>query len=166
MKNSILLIILLFFSFQISAQKSFQLKEVDSKKLLQEFEKNNYQTNVILAYFENNYKATSGKLDILKDKEMGNVECGFTKKFEHGIVYTYYNCGEAAPVKEKIILPKTNLTQLKKWIEGIHKADPSEIENIWYKDEKEFGPKDEGVGCYYKIKQAKTNSIIDVWCGC
>jgi len=166
MKNSILLLVLSLFTLQISAQESFKLKEVDSKKRLQEFEKSNYQTNIILAYFEDNYKATSGKLDILKDKEMGNVECGFTKKFEHGIVYTYHNCGETAPVKENITLPKTDMAQLKKWIEGIHKANPSEIENVWYKGEKEFGPKDEGVGCYYKIKETKNNSIIDVWCGC
>ena len=122
--------------------------------------------NIILRYFENNYKVISDKTDILKDEEMGGVECGFTKKFEFGIVYTYHNCGEAAPVKEKIILPKTDTARLQKWIENIDNSNPTNTNNIWYKGENEYGPKDEGAGCYYKIIPLKEKSMIEVWCGC
>ena len=41
--------------------------------------------NIILSYFEKNYKAVSEKLNVLIDEEMGGVECGYTKKFEFGI---------------------------------------------------------------------------------
>ena len=63
----------------------------------QRFEKSNGQMNIILSYFEKNYKAVSEKLNVLIDEEMGGVECGYTKKFEFGIEYTYHNCGEAQP---------------------------------------------------------------------
>ncbi|MEQ6124229.1 hypothetical protein AAON49_08525 [Pseudotenacibaculum sp. MALMAid0570] len=166
MKIKYLSILFVFCSFAITAQESFVLKTPNSKKLKKEFEKSEYQMNIILSYLEKNYKSTTGKLDIKKDDEMGGVECGFTKKFEYGIKYTYHNCGEAAPVKEKLIFPKTQLAVLKKWIEQIDKSNPSDIENTWYKGKNEYGPKNEEAGCYYKIKQTKAQSVIEISCGC
>lgn len=166
MKVRYLLVFLLLSSISFFAQESFVLKTPNAKKLKQAFEKSDYQLNIVLSYLEANYKATSGKFDIKKDEEMGGVECGFTKKFESGIVYAYRNCGEAAPIKEKIIFPKTELAKLKKWIEQIDKANPSNMESVWYKGKNEYGPKDEEAGCYYKIKQMKSQSIIEIFCGC
>lgn len=58
---------------RIGAQKSFILKEVITKDLHQQFEKSNGQMNIILSYFEKNYKAVSEKLNVLIDEEMGGV---------------------------------------------------------------------------------------------
>ena len=166
MRIKYLSVLFIFCSLVATAQESFILKTPNIQKLKQGFKKSEYQMNVILSYLEKNYTSVSKKLDILKDDEMGGVECGFTKKFEFGIEYTYHNCGEAAPVKEKIVFPKTKLATLKKWIEQIDKSNPTEIESIWYKGKNEYGPKNEEAGCYYKIKQTKTQSIIEITCGC
>lgn len=165
MKTTYVTILFLCFTY-FGFSQDFTLKKPDLKILSEELSKSEYSINVILSYLERNYKATTEKIDILKDAEMGNVECGFTKKFEPGIVYTYNNCGEAAPVKELISFPKIKSDQLQKWIEEIHSINPSKIINTWYKGENEYGPKDEGVGCYYKIKQSKNNSVVDIFCGC
>jgi len=166
MKNYHLLIVLLFLSFSLSAQKIFVLKTPNSEKLKQEFVKSNYQMNTILTHLEKNYTVTSGKLDIKLDPDFDNAECGFTKKFKSGIVYTIFSCGEAAPQKEKIFFPKTKTSELKKWIEAIHRSEAEDNNNKWYKGKNEYAPKDEGPGCYYKIIQTKTQSIIDIFCGC
>ena len=166
MKVRYLLLLFLCNTTLFFAQESFVLKTPNSEKLKQKFEKSNYQMNIIVSYLEANYKAVSGKVDVKNDEEMGGVECGFTMKFEFGITYTYHNCGEAAPMKEYIVFPKTELAKLKKWIEQIDKANPSNMESVWYPSKNEYGPKDEEAGCYYKIKQTKTQSIVDIFCGC
>jgi len=165
MKIIYILIITFILSFQVCAQDSFVLKKVDSKKLKLQFEQSNYETNIILNYFKENYKAVSKKLDIKLDPDFDNKECGFTMKFEHGIEYTYLNCGEAKPVEKKIILPKTDKVRLQKWIENINNAYPMDIKNVWYKGENEYGPENEEAGCYYKILPSEKNSIIEIWCG-
>jgi hypothetical protein len=168
MKTIVSFLSILLFTVQISAQDKFELKPADAQKLKQQFEDNNYQENIILSYLKENYKVTSKKLDIKLDPDFDNKECGFTLKFEHGIVYTYHNCGEAKPVEEKILFPKVDKVTLQKWIETIEKANPAaaDTNNVWYENETEFGPKDEGVGCYYKILPSKDKSIVEVWCGC
>tara|TARA_R110002073_G_scaffold8207_5_gene45821 strand:+ start:33420 stop:33920 length:501 start_codon:yes stop_codon:yes gene_type:complete len=166
MKIRILFLLVFVFSIQVSAQKVFSLKSPNSEKLKKEFIKSNSQMNTILTYLEANYKATTQKTNVLKDSEMGGVECGFTKKFEFGIQYTYHNCGEAAPMKEEIVFPKTKIIELKKWVEKIYKSEPDSNQNIWYPNKNEYGPKDKEVGCYYKIKQTKGKSIIETFCGC
>ena len=165
MKTIYLFTILNLITLRIGAQKSLILKEVITKDLHQQFEKSNGQMNIILSYFEKNYKAVSEKLNVLIDEEMGGVECGYTKKFEFGIEYTYHNCGEARPVKERIILPKVTMTELRKWIEHINDAYPMDIKNIWYEGGNEYGPEDKEAGCYYNILPSAKNSVIEVWCG-
>lgn len=167
MKTLSVFLLCFFAVISLSAQ-TFELKPVDSQKLRQQFEDSNYQELIIVSYLKEHYKATSDKINVLYDQEMGGVECGYTLTFEGGIQYTYHKCGEEAPVKEKIIFPKLNQSRFKKWIENIEKANPAaeDTHNIWYKNENEFGPKDEGVGCYYKILPSKKNSIVEVWCGC
>jgi len=160
-------LLLFFLVISLSAQ-TFELKSVDSKKLKKQFEDSNYQANIIVNYLKEHYKSTSDKTNVLYDSEMGGIECGYTLKFEHGIEYTYHQCGVESPAKEKVIFPKLNDSRFKKWIENIEKANSSAADtaNIWYKNENEYGPKDEGVGCYYKILSSKDKSIVEISCGC
>ena len=161
----IIFIFFLVVSFQIKAQEHFVLKEVNIVKLKQQFEKSDYQMNIILTYLKENYKATSEKLNIQSDPDFDNEECEFTMKFEHGIEYTYRNCGEAKPVEEVIVLPIVEKSRLQKWIENINSIYPMDIKNVWYKGENEYGPESEEAGCYYKILPSDKNVTIETWCG-
>lgn len=163
-KHHLLFVIIVSIITTSCAQEKFTLKSPDVAALKKELIDSNYQVNTVLRYFEKNYKATSEKIDIKLDPDFDNAECGFTKKFEYGIVYTYYNCGEATPVKEEITLPKTPYSVLKKWVELTYKANGTEIENTWYSST-EYGPHDKEAGCYYTIKQGEKNTIISTWCG-
>lgn len=165
MKPLYIFIISLCFSLQLDAQDSFVLKEVDSKSLKQKFEKSNYEMNIVLTYLKENYKVVEKKSNIKLDPDFDNEECGYTIKFEHGIEYTYRNCGEAKPVEETIVLPKVDKVRLQKWIENINSAYPMDIKNVWYKGENEYGPENEEAGCYYKILTSDKKSIIETWCG-
>jgi hypothetical protein len=160
--------LLFFFNTLSTVAQSFDLKPADSQKLRQQFEASNYQELIVVSYLKKHYKATSGKRKILYSKEMGGARCGYTLNFKGGIQYTYLKCQEEAPVVETITFPKVETARLQKWIENIEKANPSaeDTQNIWYKNENEFGPKDEGVGCYYKILPSEKNSIVEISCGC
>ncbi len=165
MKTKFTLLLLFSFSFSIFSQQQFNLKHPNVKKLRTNVEKNGTKNmKLIELYLNNNYKATSDKLDIKLDPDFDNMECGYTKKYQFGIVFTTNSCGEASPLTESITFPKTSLEKLKKWIENIYKADLNDIPNTW-KDNK-YIPKDDGVGCYYTIKQQPNKSIIEIWCGC
>lgn len=165
MKNNILVFIFLICSSLLSAQEKFVLKDPDTLRLKKEHENSNYGINTVLTHLERNYKSISGKLDIKLDPEFNNQECGFTKKFESGITYTLYNCGEAMPYKEYLTFPKVASKTLKKWIELMYASWGQDIKNKWYKGKNEYGPEDEEAGCYYKLKQTKTQSKVDIWCG-
>jgi len=139
------------------------------KALTSIVEKNEVDTDIIFLYLESNYASNSKKYNIEKDPDFNNQECGFTKKFKSNIIFTTNKCGEASPILQKIIFPKTTTKMLKNWIQQIYKIGLSEgieSDNKWYKNTIEFGPKDKEAGCYYKIKQTTTNSIVEVWCGC
>lgn len=158
-------IILFLLSYQVKAQETFVLKEVNTQKFKQQFEKSNYQMNVILTYLQENYKATSEKLNIQLDSDFNNEECGFTMKFEYGIEYTYRNCGEAKPVEEVIVFPRIEKPRLQKWIENINSIYPMDIKNVWYQGENEYGPESEEAGCYYKMLTSDKNVTVETWCG-
>ncbi len=163
-----ILFLLLILSLSIPAQEISVLKEVDSKRLKADFVKSNYQMNIILTHLKNNYKVTADKYDIIQDEEMGNTECGFTVDFEKNIKYTFNNCGEASPVRERIVFPPAKIVNLRKWVEQIYAAYPMDIKNIWYPDKygvRKYGPEKKEAGCYYTISQSKVDSIIEVWCG-
>jgi len=150
-------------------QKKFILTPPNVKALTSIVEKNEVDTDIIFLYLESNYASNSKKYNIEKDPDFNNQECGFTKKFKSNIIFTTNKCGEASPILQKIIFPKTTTKMLKNWIQQIYKIGLSEgieSDNKWYKNTIEFGPKDKEAGCYYKIKQTTTNSIVEVWCGC
>lgn len=165
MKTFSLFLVFIFCSSIALAQKGFILKNPDTLQLKKEHKKSDYGINTVLTYLEKNYKSTSEKTDIKLDPEFNNDECGFTRKFEFGIVYTLYNCGEAAPYKEYITFPKVTSKALKKWIELMYASYGYDIKNKWYPNESEYGPENEEAGCYYKIKHTKDQSKIDIWCG-
>lgn len=149
-----------------SKESSFELVEVQSDSLKKQFEEQNYQMNIILTYLKNNYTISGGKTDVKKDEEMGGDECAFTQKFKEEISYSYSNCGEAKPVEETVLFPKSvKMNELKKWIEGINDSYPMDIKHVWYKDKNEYGPEDKEAGCYYSISTTKNNVSVDIWCG-
>jgi hypothetical protein len=165
MKKVFFLIFSLVFSISCFSQQVFQLKQPDVAKLKAIVEKDPMQNeHLLLLYFENNYKATSGKIDVRLDPDFNNKECGYSKKYEFGIVFTTNNCGEASPLKQTITFPRTDINQLKKWVENIYKADLTDVPNKWKGNE--YIPKDEEAGCYYTIKQEKEKSTIEIFCGC
>lgn len=157
--------ILCFCALHTAAQKHFELKLPDTLTLKQKFLKSNYDFNITLAYLENNYSSNSKKTAIKTDPDFNNKECGFTKKFASNIEYTYYDCGEASPVKEEIIFPKVPLSTVKKWVELMYSCYPMDIPNVWYPKKNEYGPKDKEAGCYYTITEKENKTVINTWCG-
>ncbi|NVK53714.1 MAG: hypothetical protein HWD85_12330 [Flavobacteriaceae bacterium] len=126
------------------------------------------EANVVALYLDNAYKAITDKTNIKLDSLFNNKICGYSKKYNFGILYKYSNCGEAAPIIQEITFPKTKTSILKKWIKLMYKSNlPADaiIETEWH-NENEYGPKGGEAGCYYKIKQTKNNSKIEIWCGC
>ncbi|MFK8059773.1 MAG: hypothetical protein AB8B78_06730 [Polaribacter sp.] len=170
MKIILSTIFLIFISQVILSQKKFELKIPEIKKL--KLLKNNSQNDVDLffLYMENNYKSISNKFDIINDSDFeNNPECGFKKNYEYGILFTSNSCGEASPLKQAIVFPKTKEKELRKLIENIYYADlyeNSDSTNKWIKDKNEFTPEKNEAGCYYKIIQSKDKSTIEVFCGC
>jgi len=168
MKYHILLFTLLLLSFHSFSQQKFVLKLPDAEKLNKHYNENNNTTDIAYLYLNRNYNSNSVKYAIKTDADFDNIECGFTKKFQSGILFTTYNCGEAAPLIQKITFPKTNISTLQKWIELIDKASltlDSKSTNRW-KNQNEYNPNEEEAGCYYKIIETTTKSIVEIWCGC
>mgnify|MGYP000210711950 CR=1 FL=1 len=169
MKLKILALLFFFITYSSFCQKKFVLMPPNTEALTSYAEKNKVDTAIILLYLENNYATNSKKHNILKDPDFNNQECGFSKKFKFNIIFTTNNCGEAAPIIEKITFPKTTTKALKNWIDKIYKIGlPKDVApyHEWYENGLEFGPKDKEAGCYYKIQQTTTNSIVEIWCGC
>ena len=76
-------LLLIFIALNFHAQEKYSLKMPDVETLKKEFLESKYQMNVVLTFFERNYKATSEKFDIQLDPDFDNAECGFTKNFSH-----------------------------------------------------------------------------------
>jgi len=168
MKFQTLLFTLLLFSCTSFSQQTFILKLPDAEKLNKRYNEKETSTDIVYLYLNENYKSNSVKYAIQTDADFDNIECGFTKKFKHGILFTTNNCGEASPLIQKITFPKTNRSTLQKWVELIYKASiplDSKSTNKW-KNNNEYIPKDEEAGCYYKIIDTSKLSIVEIWCGC
>lgn len=164
MKKKFSLVLFLMMGVSITAQKLFHPKNPDVDKLKKILLNSNYTVNNNLIYFDSNYIAITEKINIKLDPDFDNTECGFTKKYKPGIIYIYENCGEAKPLQETIIFPKTTNKILAPWIELLYQSNATEIKNIWY-DNNKYGPHDKEAGCYYTIKQGKDTTSIDIWCG-
>ena len=169
MKLKISILFSLLISINSFCQKKFDLVSPDIKTITSSTEKNEISSDAAFQYLERNYGSSSKKYNIEKDPNFNNQECGFSKKFKYNIIYTTNKCGEASPITQKIVFPKTITKKLKKWIEYIYEIELSKgtaSNNQWYKNNIEFGPKNKEAGCYYKINQTTTNSIVEIWCGC
>lgn len=159
--------IILFLNFPIFgiAQK-FELKKPNVAELNAELKKTNYTQDVTYLYLNRNYKAESEKLEVKKYDYPDYNICAFKQKYEHGIVYSEEQCREAGGITTKLILPKTGKESLVQWIELIFKSSPMDIEHGWNSDKTKFGPTDDGVGCYFEIKETEKNTEIEMYCGC
>jgi len=169
MKLKISVLFIFFITSNSFCQKKFVLAPPNVKALTSFTEKDKIDIDIILLYLENNYATNSKKYNIEKDADFNNQECGFTKKFKYNIIFTTSKCGEASPILQKINFPKTTTKTLKNWVHQIYKFGLPEgvaPNNKWYENGLEFGPKNKEAGCYYKIKQTSSNSIVEVWCGC
>lgn len=148
-------------------QETYSLKIPNSKYLLKAFTNSNYQMNVVDSFLLQNYRDLSGKVNILKDPEFDNKECGYTRNFQFGISYQIKQCGEASGVYEWIILPKTELAMVKEFVEALAISTPTYEPFEWYDGKiNHYGPKSKEAGCYYWIEETETNTKIRIECGC
>ncbi len=151
----------------LEKQQTYSLKIPDSKKLLKAFTDSNYQMNIIDTFLLQNYKDLSGKINLIKDPDFDNQECGYTRNFQYEISYSIKQCGEASGVYEWITLPKTDLAIVKKFVEALAISTPTYEPYVWYANKKnEYGPKSQEVGCYYWIEETETQTKIRIECGC
>ena len=146
--------------------QNFELKKPNITELNVELKKTNYTQDVTYLYLKRNYKAESEKLEVKKYDYPDYSVCAFKQKFEHGIVYSEEQCREAGGITTKLTLPKTEKESLIQWIELIFKSSPMDIEHGWNSEKTKFGPTDNGVGCYFEIKEYENRTEIDMYCGC
>ncbi|MDH7448463.1 hypothetical protein [Aquimarina sp. 2201CG14-23] len=165
MKSRFAILIFLILPIFGNAQ-DFELKKPNVAELNAEMKKTNYTQDVTYLYLNRNYKVESEKLEVKKYDYPDYDICAFKQKFENGIVYSEEQCREAGGITTKLTLPKTDKQSLIQWVELIFKSSPMDIEHGWNSDKTKFGPTDNGVGCYYEIKETENNTKIDMYCGC
>lgn len=166
MKTRMLFLFICLVGYQGIGQELFTLKKADVSKLTKLVKDSDNKLNEIPLYLDTYYASKSPKTNIKLDAEFNNMECGYTKKYASGIIYSIEQCGEASSQNQKIVFPKTSSAQMINWIEDIYKINPTEVDNIWYSKGLQYGPLDEGAGCYYSIQQTSKNTIVRVTCGC
>lgn len=165
MKSRFVLILFLIIPL-FGIGQGFELKKPIVAELNAELKKTNYSQDVTYLYLIRYYKAESEKLDIKKYDYPDYNICAFKQKFEYGIVYSEEQCREAGGIITKLNLPKTDKESLIQWVELIFKSSPMDIEHGWNSEKTKFGPTDDGVGCYFKIKETENNTEIEMYCGC
>jgi len=159
--------ILLFLIFPIIGfAQNFQLKKPNSTELNAELEKTNYSQDAAYMYLIRNYKSKSEKIEVKKYDYPDYSICAFKQKFENGIVYSEEQCREAGGITSNLTLPKTDKESVVQWVELIFKSSQVDIEHGWNSDKTKFQPTDNGVGCYYEIKEKENSTEIDMYCGC
>ena len=160
-------IIILFLTLPIlNFGQDFQLKEPNVAELKAELNKNNNADDVVYVYLQRNYNQSSKKRNVKKYEYPDYSICAFEQSFENGITYSVEQCREAGGISTTLILPKSKKSNVIKWVEQIFKSSPMDIEHGWNKEKTKYGPTDNGVGCYYKIKETENNTKIDMYCGC
>ncbi|MDT0552046.1 hypothetical protein [Urechidicola vernalis] len=162
--NSRFLIVLVIFPI-IGFSQSFELKKPNISKLKDALEQNN-STEIIYAYLLQEYENIGEKKNVKMFEYNKNQICAFEKEFLGGISYTIDECAEEGGITYNITFPRIDKKELMNWVEIMDSNDLSEIENSWNSDGTIYRPNDEGVGCYYTIKETETKSTVEVWCGC
>jgi|SRR5690606_9111755 len=163
MKLSVLLI--LIFPILTFGQ-SFKLPEPNVKELKDKMVKSDYTKEVVYLYLIQNFDTISKKREIINYDYPDYSICSFNQNFENDINYSLEKCKEAGGLSVLLMLPKTDRQSLIKWIELIYKSAPMDIEHTWNSSKTKFGPTDEGVGCYFEIKETERNTLIENYCGC
>lgn len=153
----ILLIPLASFSQELS------LIEPNVKELKDKLRKNGPDFHVSYYYLVHNYSNGTSKRN--EKYYVTDYLCSFEQDFHYGIHFYEDQCGDEGGDSSEVTLPIIQLAHLKSWIEimdSIYGA-PS---NEWYEDGLTYGPKDEELGCTYKIKDGNENWIVSIYFGC
>ena len=165
MKIKIVVTLLLLMPVFAKAQH-FKLIKPNIEALNTELEENKYSQNIVYLYLIKNYKTISEKYNTKKNNFPDYEVCAFNQKFEKNILYWEEQCGEATGIKSKLTLPKSDKASVIEWVEMIFNSSPMDIKHSWNTKQTKFGPTDDGAGCYFEIIETKTNTIIDMFCGC
>lgn len=147
----------------IGYSQNFKLITPDVQGLKEELVLNNSK-EIMYTYLLQEYKKIGQKKKIKKYEYNQSEICAFEQEFYGGITYTIDQCPEESGINYSITFPKTDRKKLMEWVEIMDSNDLSEVENSW--NTNKYRPSDEGVGCYYSIKETDINSIVEVWCGC
>ncbi|OIQ40594.1 MAG: hypothetical protein BM563_02650 [Bacteroidetes bacterium MedPE-SWsnd-G1] len=159
-------IVIIFLLFPILGfSQSFELKKPNISKLKGVLEQNN-STEIIYAYLLQEYDYNGEKKNVKMFEYNKNQICAFEQEFSGGISYNIDECVEEGGITYNITFPRIDKNELMNWVEIMDSNDLSEIENSWNSDGTIYRPSDEGVGCYYTIKETETKSAVEVWCGC
>jgi hypothetical protein len=153
------LYIVIFFCFLSSVKgQSFKLTEPDLKKLVKLEKGSNHTKTIGYLYLLENYKAISAKFNSKFYEWDKKAICSFNQKFDFNIEYWYESC-EEGKIHEHIIFPKLPTNEVKILINKLFTSK----DNKWV-SQYEYEP-EEG-GCFYKIKQEKSKTTIQIYCGC
>lgn len=155
----ITLIIGIVLSSNIFCQ-TFELRQPDTTKLILIEDVLDYSESLGYLYLKEYYRVTSTKDSVeIYDWDPDGGICAFQQAFEFGIHYKLRQCKEAGGIAETITFPKTETTEIKKFIELLFYDDS----NKWT-DEYKYEP--DGAGCYYEVIQNATSTTIEIYCGC
>lgn len=162
MKALSLLIVILFFSKSVYCQ-DFTFAEVDATQI--ENTSDSLLQDEIFIYIIQNYEQSSSKTNIQHLEYEPETMCAFKQTFEYDITFQIDNCPEEGFNRMIVTFPKIEIEHLRDWIEDISNINSSKDDNKWI-DNMEYGPKDMGAGCYYKIKEKQNHWEINRRCGC
>ncbi len=164
MKNTFSAILLLLPILIFS--QNFKIAEPNVAELKAEMQRTKYAEDVIYLYLNQNFDSIAKKREVIYYNYPEYSICSFNQGFENGINYSIEQCKEAGGISVSLTLPKTDRQSLIKWIEGIFKSSPMDIEHGWNSDKSKFGPTDDGAGCYFEIKETDKNTMVENYCGC
>lgn len=161
-----LTLLIIFFPL-ISFGQIFQLVEPDVNRLKDDYDKFNFRDEPIYLYLVSHYDSSGSKTAIKKFEFPDYSICSFNQNFQNHISYSIDQCREAKGVSVTLTFPKAGRQNVRKWIEQIHKVtEAGDIEHGWNDDKTEFGPVDQGAGCYYMINETEISTIVKNYCGC
>ncbi|WP_053990045.1 hypothetical protein [Mangrovimonas sp. TPBH4] len=150
----------------LTFSQDFIIAQPNIDELKAEMKRTNYADDVIYLFLNLNYDSISKKREITYYDYLDYSICSFNQDFENGINYSIEQCKEAGGATISLVLPKTKRESLVKWIEGIFKSSPMDIQHGWNLDKSKFGPTDNGAGCYFEINETNENTLVKNYCGC
>ena len=146
--------------------QDFKIAKPNVDELKLEMKRTRYTKDVVYLYLNRNYDSIAKKREVIHYDYPDYSICSFNQDFENGINYSVEQCKEAGGISISIVLPKTDRQSLIQWIELIFQSSPMDIEHSWNSDKSKFRPTDDGVGCYYEIKETDANTLVKNYCGC